>query len=622
MTDPTYRQNEQNNDYLAYTDSYKSPEPPVNINNPNHENNPNQSQLNKKKIIFILATLLFSAAFFIVGFYAESFWSASPATQNTESEAKIDVGEVMLKHFGSENSPVAGTVKFKFWFDLDNNGREDAWERGQAGMAVSVRRKGEQLPFITQETDGEGTVILSGLEGDDFEVSYFHVYPSNYQPSPSQHFWLSQWFEIIESSQNLSGVLNGDFVDLKFNQSGGSLFSMGLKKYQPTQLVALQNNSSLNLYDVSIGRQFAAASFYKESTTLPRKFEVRDNKVFYVERGILYRYDPLRESSYSEKVYEQVTAPEDSYFAISPMGTALVYGNSDGTFFHNDPSACGRQAVRYQDKLVQIQHSSYPYNPISAHFSDENRAVIYGRTHDDVFRLYLLTCRSKTLEVKQLPLTTDWDFHGGLVAHNRLLIRGPLIHQGECAAELCQTSVNYPANFYLYDLNKKEIKALSSTEDFGQSVIANLSQDGRYAILINHANGSTQLFDFSEANKANVSEFDLGKYLVDRKNYSLRDTSFAYLGDSKYLFIDAYGNCGQQKNCASVWQFNLKGGVAENVKKILDLQDFWPERLVGGMQKWKNIIYAGNWFWWQFLQLLDCLFWVGRCLVKWVQLVR
>lgn len=546
---------------------------------------PKTSSPNKKKLTIIFAILLGLAFTFLAGFYAEGFWSAESAVQDSESTTKTDVGELMLEHFGSKEVLSAGTVKFKFWFDLDNNGREDAWERGQAGMAVSVRRDGEQLPFITLETDGEGTVTLSGLDNGNFEVSYSYIYPNNYYSPPNQHFWLSQWFEILESSQNLSGILTGEFVDLEFDQNNGSLVTMGLKRYQPTQLVALQNGSSLNLYNISIGRQFAAASFYKDSSTLPRKFEVRDNKVFYVEGSVLYKYDPLRESSYSEKVYEQVTAPEDSYFALSPLGTALVYGNSDGTFFHNDGAACGRQAVRYQDKLVQIQHRSYTYDPIAAHFSDENRAVIYGRTHDDVFRLYLLTCQGKSLEVEQLPVGVDWDFHGGLVAHNRLLIRGPLSYQEECSAEPCSTSTNYPSNFYLYDLNKKEIEALSSKEDFSQSVIANISQDGKYAILTNHGNGLTQLFDFSRADQASVSEFDLGKYLVDDKTYSLRDTSFTYLGNSKYLFIDAYSQCGQQKNCASVWQFNLQSGVAENVKKILDLQDLWPERLVGGMQK-------------------------------------
>lgn len=537
---------------------------------------------NKRKLLTLLALFLAAGAAFALGFYGQGLNSSVVDHELIDSTSQ-DLGEVLWQHFGSEQQLQSGEVKFKFWLDTNDNNKEDAWEIGGIGMTISVRRQGEQIPFVTIETDGEGTATLSGLDEGDFEVSYSYTYPDNYSYG-NQHFFGAEWFEIIESSQGLKGVLTNDYVALPHQLQQGLTVSLGLRKYQPQQLLVVQRQSSVSLYDPKLPHQFMSAGFYKENQTLPKRFEVRTDKLFYVEGGSLYAYNPLLNSNYPSKIYDQVTAPEDTYYVISPAGKSLIYGNNDGAFFHTEAATCGRQAIRHQGKLIQIYNRSYPYDPIAAHFGDENRAVVYGTTGDG-YRLYLVTCQGNNLEVVQLPFLIDWSFQGGLVAHGRLVVRGPFVYQQPCDGEPCVAGVSYAEGLYLYDLNKKDIQEALSAEAAHQFNITNLSTDGKYLWLTNHQNGAVKIFDFTQASQVKQYQLDVARNFTDFKPYRLVDSSLTYAGEGVYLLLDTYGECSQEKKCASIKRLVLREGSISDVTNVLDITDAWPERIVGELSK-------------------------------------
>ena len=534
-----------------------------------------------KIAMWIFGAFLIALFFFSVGFYAKASWKKTPTPEQTQ--ALPDIGETLFAKFGTEEKVSAGMVKFQFWFDLNDNGKQEQWEKGQDGVGINVRRKGETLPFISLETDGEGVIMLSGLDKGDYEVAYYlSPYNNEYGPTADQHFFGQKYYQIFESSNGVTGLFPTTFKELKVSPEGTTV-TMGLREYKPKKLVGIQNRQ-LVLYDPAENIRFTGSNIWDDAS-FPKKFEIRDNKLFYVKSGALYKYDPfVSYNGYSEKVYDQVTAPDDSYYVISPQGTAIVYGGHDGAFFQTPDSACGRQLVRYDNKPIELYSVSYPYDPIAARFLNETHAVIYGKATGEDWRIYTLSCDGSTLTVKKLPIVTAWTFAGGYISYDRLIIKGPVSQEKTCSgSEPCEVSV-FSDGIYIYDLPTDKLEKLGDTE-FEKMNISNLAYDGKYMWLTNYETGAVKILDFNNKENTKILNVDLKGYFKNSDPKRINDTNVAYVGDGSFMFVDAFTECGKQKDCATVKKFTVNGENLDNMTDVITIQDMYPQRLVGELTK-------------------------------------
>lgn len=532
-----------------------------------------------KTLFFTTALWVFGA--FLVGILFFSFGYSlridKGEEQNNQPEVVVpDVGLTLFEKFGTTEQIAAGVVRFEFWFDLDGDGKKTQWEMGRDGVGINVRRKGEELPFISMQSDGEGVIKLTGLDEGEYEINYYvNPYENNYGPTADQHFWGQKRYEIFTSENGPTGMLPTEWEKLSLNPNGTNI-TVGLKEYKPQNLVAVQNKQ-LILYDPVEKFQFSSSNIWDESS-FPKKFEVRDNKIFYVKGGVFYKYDLLSGSNgYSEKIYDQVVAPDDSYYAISPNGTTIVYGGHDGTFFQSPATSCGKQMLRFENKPIEMYTTSYPYDAIAARFQNETHALIYGRTDSDSFRFFTTSCDGQTLTITKLPVLPV-SFSGGYISFDRIIFKGPVNLEKTCGDTPCKE--NYGEGLYKYDLAEKKFEQIGGSE-FNRMNFTHISHDGKYAWLTNYEDGSIKILDFRNKEQTHIINLDLKSQFTNYTPSSVRDTTVTYSGNDTFMFVDIYGECGKQKDCATVKKFTMQNDNISPVQEVLKIQDIYPQRLIG-----------------------------------------
>ena len=535
-----------------------------------------------KTILWLFGALLVAIFFFSVGYYLKSRSNNLP--QSDQSAEEISLGQVLYEKFGSDSEEVTtGSVRFEFWFDTNNDGERSNWETSRDSVGLNIRRKGEEIPFSSFETDGEGVIKINGLDDGEFEVTYY-VIPNyldqNY--NENKHFYGQKYYDIISATDNSTGLLPTKWQDLEIDPDG-SIIAIGLREYKPRKLVAIQSRQ-LVLYDPEKNIRFSSSSI-GSSNNFPKKFEIRNNSIFYVKDGTFYKYNPLTGyGGASEKIYDQIVAPDDSYYVISPSGKSIVYGGHDGAYFQTTDDTCGRQMLRFNNDPIKMHNSSYPYDAIAARFQNDTHALIYGRVGSEQNRFFTASCDGNTLTIKKLPIMPRGFYGGGYVAHDRIVFKGPFSHEEPCDPgdtepfQTC-TATAYSDGLFIYDLASEELKQIGEME-FNSFSFDNFSYDEKY-IFMSQNDGLVKVLNFSNKEETKILDINLKSQFKNYKGFSIRDTTVTYIGNDTFQFANDYDQCGKQKDCATVKQFTINGDSISPIEEVITIQDMLPNRLIG-----------------------------------------
>lgn len=542
-----------------------------------------RKQQTLKIILWLFGALLVAIFFFSVGYYLKSRSNNLPQIEQPSEE--ISLGQVLYEKFGSDNEQVTtGSVRFEFWFDTNNDGKRSNWETVRDSVGLNIRRKGDEFPFSNFETDGEGVIKINGLDDGKFEVTYYIIpnyLDQNY--NENKHFFGQKYYDIISATDNSEGLLPTKWQDLEIDPDG-SIITIGLREYKPKKLVAIQSRQ-LVLYDPEKNIRFVSTSI-GGSSNFPKKFEIRNNSIFYVNNGTFYKYNPLSGfGGASEKIYDQIVAPDDSYYVISPSGKSIVYGGHDGAFFQTTDDACGRQMLRFNNDPIQMHNSSYPYDAIAARFQNDTHALIYGKVGSEQNRFFTASCDGNKLTVKKLPIMPRGFYGGGYVAHDRIVFKGPFSYEKPCNPgdtepfETC-TSEEYNQGLYIYDLSAEKLEHIGG-EEFNNMSFINFSYDEKYLLMSNQGEGSIKILNFSNKEETKILDINIKSQFNNYKSYNLSDTTFTYVGNDIFQFVDNFDQCGKQKDCATVKQFTVHGDSISSIEEVITIQDMLPNRLVG-----------------------------------------
>lgn len=526
-------------------------------------------QSNRKKalikpLLWLFGLVLLGIFFFSVGYYLQN----RNNNQVKLPEIKIkDVGEILLEKFATKETLPAGTVLIKLWMDSNNDGKHDSWENNQYDIGANIRKKGEEAAFLWVETDGEGVIRLTGLDSKEkFEISYYVIDRGNTY-NQDRHFYGQLNYEIFQSTDGSTGKIFGEWRDLKINDTGTEI-TLGLREYKPDKLFVTQASAAI-LYDAE-GKQFASSSIFSNST-LPIQFEIRDNHIFYVKDGILYKNNPLVNMVYSQQFFNQINISDDSFWSISPNGSAIIYGDNNAAYFRNQDNACGKQQLYYENKPIALYTQSYPHDPVGVRFGDDHQAIIYGRVENN-YHYYLVSCSNSQLTIKQLPIERQW--YGGIFArHNRFVIKGPITHQNQ----------TYGEGLYVYKLNEDKIERIGGDELNTTYFVAN-AYDGRYTILANTEEDQLKILNFDSATEIKILNFEIKPFFKQYDRHGLANGNFAYLGKDSFMFIDRFGQCSQNQACAEIKSFKI-AGTTINVTDLVTIKDVYPMRVIGEISK-------------------------------------
>lgn len=515
-------------------------------------------------LLWFFGLVLLGIFFFSIGFYLQN--KNDQQTQTPEITTK-DIGEILLEKFGQEETATPGTVLIKLWMDANDNGTHESWEANTYDIGANIRKKGEEAAFLWVETDGEGIIKLTGLDNNEqYEINYY-VIDRNYAYNPDRDFYGQINYEIFKSTDGSSGKIFGEWRDLEVGKDGTEI-TLGLREYKPEKLFVTQATPAI-FYD-SAGKQFASSSFYN-SSTLPTKFEIRDNNIFYVKNNILYKNNPLVNMAYSQRVFDQINVSEPSFWAISPSGTAIIYGDHNGAYFRNEDNACGKQQLYYENKPIGLYSQSYPHDPVGVRFGDDHKAIIYG-TVENSYHYFLVSCDNSQISVKQLPFDRQW-YSGIFAKYDRFILKGPITMGDQ----------SYGEGLYVYQINQDKIERIGGDE-LNTTYFATEAYDGRYAILANTEEDPIKILNFDSPNEIKILNFEIKPFFKQYDRHGLTNGNFSYLGKDEFIFVDRFGQCGNNEACASLKSFKIEN-TNINVTDLVTITDIYPMRVIGEITK-------------------------------------
>ena len=522
--------------------------------------------------LWVFGFVLLAILFFSVGYYLKN--SRNQQTAAPEAEEK-DLGLVLQEKYDREETVAPGSVVIKLWVDTNADGKHNSWEVNPYGFGAQIRKKGETNSFLSVETDGEGVIRLTGLDNqEEFEISYY-IINNNEMYNPDRHFYGPVNYEIFESSDGSTGKIFGDWRTFKVGANGSEI-TLGLKEYKPARLVITQANSVI-AYDLT-GSQFASGVVYGNNG-LPNKFEVRNNNIFYVYEGSLYKNNPLVNMSYSTRVFSQLSMSDTSFWSISPSGTSVIYGDHNGTFFQNENNNCAKQQLYYENKPIGLYSQSYPHDPVGVRFGDDYQAIIYGSV-ENTYSYYLVKCSNNQISVKKLPIERQW-FGGVFARHDRFILKGPITHRKQCDGSSCDQ--NYGEGLYVYKLNEDKIERIGGDE-LNATYFVGEAYDGRYALLAHTEEDPLRILNFDSSDEIKILNFNIKPFFKNYDRHGLSNGYFTYLGSDRFMFVDRFGQCNGTKTCAAVKEFKVQG-TNINVNDLIEIKDIYPIRIVGEITK-------------------------------------
>jgi len=292
--------------------------------------------------------------------------------------------------------------------------------------------------------------------------------------------------------------------------------------------------------------------------------------------------------TYSQKIYDQIAMSDNSFYELSPSGTAIIYGDNNGGYFQTPSDQCGRQSLRYDNQIIKLYSQSNPHDTVGVRFGDDHRAIIYGQVGSEEYGYFLASCDNSQMNVKKLPITRQW--YGGIYAkHDRFILKGPVTHNPPCVQEnenepqeAC--TVNRTGEgLYVYLLNEDKLERIGGDELNTTYFVAD-SFDSRYAILANTQEDPVKILNFDSKDEVKILNFDVAPLFKNYDRYGLSNGQFTYLGEDKFLLLDRFDQCGKGEDCAVIKQFTIKGTNID-VKNITTIKDIYPISIVGEIKK-------------------------------------
>ncbi len=571
-----------NSEQSTVTSNKTTPELPKNtiLNTNLMGNDPEKKKQQLNNLLWLFGLVLVAILFFSIGYYLKNNLK-TPPTVNIEEK---DLGIVLAEKYDEETVIESGSVVIKIWTDGNNDGKKSSWETNRYGFGAQIRKAGEKSPFLYVESDGEGVIRLTGLNNDeDYEIFYFEA--NNYDPyNPNRDFWGANNYEIFDSTDGSTGKIFGDWRPLKVGQDGTELI-LGLREYKPEKLITTLGYGA-TLYDLE-GKQFASGGNFS-SSSLPNKVEIRNNNLFYVKDGNMYKNNPIINMAYSARAFDQLAMSDTSFWAISPSGTSIIYGDHNGTYFQNENNACTKQQLYYENKPLGLYTQSFPPDTVGVRFGDDYRAIVYASVENN-YGYYLVNCNNSQISVKKLPIERQW--YGGYFAKNdRFILKGPITFTPVCEQTTDENGVKntcpaqtYGEGLYVYKLNDNKVEKIGGDE-LNTTYFAAEAYDGRYAILANTEADELKILNFDSADEIKILNFNIKPFFNNYDRHGLTNGFFSYLGKDRFMFMDHLGQCNGQEVCATVKEFKIQG-TNINVTELIKIKDLYPTRIIGEITK-------------------------------------
>lgn len=569
---------------LAVEKKAKTPKPKTNILNTDVMGDDKKEKKNILNFIIPFFGLVLVAIFFFsVGYYLKNRLNQP----NTAEEIK-DVGLVLAEKYGKEEAVGAGEVKISFWIDYNGDGEKNTHETIRETIGANIRREGEEHGFTTIEADGEGIIRISGLDEGKYEVRYY-IHPSQYYPNQSDIYGATL-YEIVDSSDGATGIITNEWRGFTVGKDGTKI-TVGLQEYKPEKLIVAGNSYSAVFYDPIENLNYANGLHLRQGN-LPPKFEIRDNNIFYIKNGALYKNNPLVNKTYSQRVYDQIAINSNLFYELSPSGKSIIYGDNTGAFFQTPNNECGRRELRYENKPISLYTVSNPHDAVGVTFGSDNNAIIYGQVNSEEYRYYLVSCNNSNLSVKQLPIKRYW-FGGIYAQHNRFVLKGPITHEKECEAPTSEEQSSpqptlscgesYGEGLYVYLLNEDKVQRIGGSE-LDTTYFAETSFDSKYALLADAAKDDMYLLNFEAKDNIEIISVDPKPLFKKYDKGSMGNGNFTYIGNDRFLMMDRFGQCGTGDDCVAVKELKINGNNI-NVSDVMMIKDTAPIKIVGEIVK-------------------------------------
>lgn len=522
----------------------------------NLEPHPQKQPISWQKILITAFTSLLSITLGLIGGYLiHALIPAQEAVSTDVSTETQDVGERLFAHYGKERLAGEGSLKISTYLDSNRNGIRDESESGISGVSIQLRRLNADIPFINQETDGEGISLITGLQDDSYEIT-LNYYP-HYSASFGDLYYPANYI-LTSNPLSATGLLPMDYT-LVDDISTGRNLDFGIIEYIPNTLIAMQDKD-FSLYSPENNALYLRSTF-GSSESLPPNFQVRDNSLIYAKNGNLFRLNPW--NKYSETIYKDAPADAAQYL-LSASGNSLLYRLGSDTYLRTYDNTCGLTSIRYNNQPTYLQTQSSPFNYVSADFLDDNHLVFVGSDGNNL-AYFQATCQAGEVVTKKLDIDSS-----------TATLKPPIYLDSNTIL------LSKYGNYQLYHLNDDTLRPFLE-DNYRQYVPTKLSNS--LLFLANYSTNEALILNY----KTNTL------YTLDKNRLTLADSIASYfsnsnnylaISDTELLYLDLRKDCTQDNNhCLTIRSFKLSSGQVSEINPLTTINNYNPYRIIGRLSK-------------------------------------